>query len=150
MEPDPFTFAYAGNFKALQYASLDVPGSAATEVLDRVKRAIVDGFPVAFGFTVFKSIETMTNWIIPYPSSHVDQAKGGHAVLAVGFDDGIDCGSEHRGALIIRNSWGIGWGDLGYGYLPYDYLLHGQAQDFWTLYSQDWVNLGQFSIGVAE
>jgi hypothetical protein len=150
VEPDPFTFSYAGNFKAVSYACLDIPGSRPAEVLERVKKAVIDGFPVAFGFTVFKSIENMAGWVIPFPTSQLDEVKGGHAVLAVGYDESIDCGAGGTGALIIRNSWGTGWGDLGYGYLPYGYLMHGLAQDFWTLYSQDWVSLEQFSPGPAE
>lgn len=144
VEPDPFTFSLAANFKAIKYASLDVPGSEASEVKSRVKRAILDGYPVAFGFTVFKSIETMQNWIIPFPESQSDKSIGGHAVLAVGYDDEVDCGPvAGKGALIIRNSWGPSWGDMGYGYLPYAYIQCGLAQDFWTVYAQDWANMAE-------
>ena len=46
-----------------------------------------------------------------------DPPVGGHAVLAVGYDN------EHRRRFTVRNSWGAGWGDGGYFYLPYAYLL---------------------------
>lgn len=51
---------------------------------------------------------------------------GGHAVLVVGY-------SDTGKYLIIRNSWGTGWGKSGYGFLPYDYVIGGYAGDFWYL-----------------
>jgi C1A family cysteine protease len=44
---------------------------------------------------------------------------GGHAVVAVGFDQMDRTVTPH---FIIRNSWGFSWGDDGYGYLPYGYF----------------------------
>lgn len=43
-----------------------------------------------------------------------------HAVTAVGAATNAD-GDIRR--LLIRNSWGPGWGAGGYGWLPYDYLV---------------------------
>jgi len=52
---------------------------------------------------------------------------GGHAVMAVGYDD-----SSQR--FIVRNSWGKGWGLGGYFTLPYAYLTDANlADDFWTV-----------------
>ena len=59
-----------------------------------------------------------------------DQQLGGHAVTAVGYDDFKEC-------FIVRNSWGEGWGDKGYFYMPYQYISHPMlAQDFWAI---NWV-----------
>lgn len=42
-----------------------------------------------------------------------DQIVGIHAVTAVGYD-------EECGLFIVRNSWGEGWGQEGYGQLPFE------------------------------
>ena len=52
---------------------------------------------------------------------------GGHAVLAVGYDDASQ-------AFIVRNSWGVGWGQEGYFTMPYAYLTtRALSSDFWTI-----------------
>jgi C1A family cysteine protease len=56
-----------------------------------------------------------------------ERAVGGHAVMAVGYEEG-------RQWFLCRNSWGEGWGMKGYFTMPYAYLLSpGLAQDFWTI-----------------
>jgi C1A family cysteine protease len=144
IEPDAYQYAFAQNYKSVKYARLDSVGSTGPETLKQVKQTIGRGFPAAFGFPVYRSIETMDDSIIPLPTP-TDDLLGGHAVLAVGYDDGIQCErQEGRGALIIRNSWGTGWGDHGYGYLPYDYVRRELAVDFWTVYDKKWIGMNQF------
>jgi C1A family cysteine protease len=99
--------------------------------LVQMKACLAEGFPFVFGFTVFTSMETdivSQDGMIPLPQPQ-DSLLGGHAVCAVGYDD------RHH-FFIIRNSWGEGWGDAGYGYLPYAYLVDpGLAADLWTVRS---------------
>ena len=64
-------------------------------------------------------------------------------VLAVGFDDQKKIG-KHKGALLIRNSWGVEWGEGGYGWLPYEYIEAGLAADFWSMVEADFVSSNLF------
>lgn len=57
---------------------------------------------------------------------------GGHAYLLRGCDDTQVCAHNHRGAVRIVNSWGLGWGSQGKAWLCYydlQLLLnrHGEA-----------------------
>lgn len=85
--------------------------------------------PIIFGFTVYESFESQqvaSTGVVPIPK-HGEVVLGGHAVLAVGYDDS-------KQVFICRNSWSDSWGDKGYFYMPYLYLLNsGLASDFWTI-----------------
>ncbi|MHC4696600.1 MAG: C1 family peptidase [Planctomycetota bacterium] len=140
-EPDPFLYSYAANYKALQYLRLDPPSLPDAEVRDAVRAALAAKYVVMFGFSVFSSLNEEPD--IPYPSA-LDALRGGHAVLAVGYDDDRHCPNATPGALLIRNSWGTGWGDDGYGWLPYDFIVNGLATDFWTCFQMAWVDTNRF------
>jgi C1A family cysteine protease len=99
--------------------------------LQEMKSCLAEGFPFAFGFTVFESFESKEvarTGRVNLPRAS-EQSVGGHAVLAVGYND-----STRR--FLVRNSWDTDWGMKGYFTMPYEYLAGGHyADDFWTLRS---------------
>ncbi|MCA9280256.1 MAG: C1 family peptidase [Phycisphaeraceae bacterium] len=149
-EPDAFLYSFAANYKATLYARLDLYSNTAWQNLDALRSTLAEGNPVAFGFPVYDSINRPINWQgeVPYPQPG-DKQVGGHAVLAVGYDDKIKiAGSkldDSKGAIIFQNSWGEEWGDDGFGYLPYDYFLEGLAMDLWTVTSAEWIDTSKFA-----
>lgn len=95
----------------------------------QMQGCLAAGYPFVFGFTVYESFEgqeVAQTGVVPVPGQN-EQVLGGHAVLAVGYDD-----ASQR--FRVRNSWGPGWGQAGYFTMPYQYLLStGLASDFWTV-----------------
>lgn len=97
--------------------------------VDEMRACLADGFPFVFGFSVYDSFEsdtvTSTGVVnIPKPDESI---LGGHAVLAVGYDDDAK-------RFWVRNSWGDDWGQAGYFTMPYDYLAdRNLSDDFWTV-----------------
>ncbi len=149
-EPTSFCYAFAQNYQAISYYRLDPPGTTPANLLAKIKSSLAIGMPPMFGFTVYNSYtQASSTGKIPFPAPG-ERTVGGHAVVAAGYDDGMKIkntspgGPETTGALLIRNSWGTGWGDGGWGWLPYEYVLRGQAVDWWTLIKAEWVNTGQF------
>lgn len=150
-EPATFCYAFAQNYQSLKYVRLDPSNSQAKDVLTQVKTNLAAGIPAMFGFTVYSSItQTNKDGKIPYPSKG-EKIEGGHAIMTVGYDDGLKIkndtsGNQTSGAFLIRNSWSTDWGDKGYGWLPYEYVLNGLAEDWWTLIDSKWVDTGEFKI----
>ena len=90
---------------------------------------LAEGYPFAFGFSVYESFMSAVvkrTGIMPMPHISTERMIGGHAVLAVGYDN-------TRQAFLVRNSWGTQWGLAGYFWMPYAYACSRQASDFWTV-----------------
>ncbi len=133
-EPTSFCYAFGQNYKAINYYRLW--DSDPVKLLDQLKGSLANELPFAFGFSVYSSIwdpDVQRTGDIPVPKDG-DRLEGGHAVMAVGYDD-------NARRLLIRNSWGLGWGDGGYGTLPYEYTEKGLADDFWVLVTAEYVSL---------
>jgi C1A family cysteine protease len=115
-EPPAFCYAFAQNYQAIKYYRHDPPGSRLAEVRERI--------------------------------------EGGHAIIAVGYNDkmkienrgeGAGAGiTTTEGAFLIRNSRGESWGEAGYGWLPYEYVTRGLAEDFWSVLKKEWIDTGEF------
>lgn len=98
--------------------------------LNDMKHCLSTGYPVEIGISVYESFESNNvskTGIVPMPGPK-ESLLGGHAITVVGYNDE----KEH---LICANSWGDGWGDHGYFYLPYTYITPELADDFWTIQS---------------
>lgn len=96
--------------------------------LSSIKASIAQGFPVVGGFSVpenMMSEECAKTGVVKVPAPK-EGWEGGHAVLFTGYDNS-------KRLLQFQNSWSEAWGDGGYGYLPYDYVSNGWADDFWTI-----------------
>ena len=153
VEPSAFLYAFAQAFQSINYYRLDPPGTSPSTLLSQIKTNLAGNMPSMFGFTVYDSIKQADGagkGKIPFPCRN-DKVAGGHAVMAVGYDDAlkiknINCGLTSTGALLIRNSWGTGWGDEGYGWLPYEYVLKGLAVDWWTLLKHEYVDTKNFGL----
>ncbi len=121
MKPNIKAYANALNYQILSYYRI----SSVSEM----KHTLSLGLPFVFGFAVYESFEstqvTQTGQVpLPLPT---ERMIGGHAVMAVGYDD-------LKKQFIIRNSWGKHWGEAGYGYMPYAYLANTSlSSDFWTI-----------------
>jgi C1A family cysteine protease len=152
-EPPSFAYAVADNYEAISYFCHDPIGQnrPKLEVLNSVKAYVAAGIPSMFGFFGFPSFSNSdVKGGIPYPCPN-EQAQWGHAIVVAGYDDNKkiknkNCNASTTGAFLIRNSWGSGWGDGGYGWLPYAYVTSGIALDFWSILSQEWVNTGAFGL----
>jgi C1A family cysteine protease len=96
--------------------------------LHALKEVLAAGFPIIFGFRVYQSIETehvASTGAVPMPRPS-DHSLGGHAVLAIGYDDPTRL-------FLVRNSWGPDWGAQGNFLFPYDYMMMDSTADFWTI-----------------
>ena len=121
-KPSEDCYEYAQNHKAVKYQRVK-------QDLYHLKSCLDQGLPFVFGFAVYESFETeevAKTGIMVMPQEN-DKMLGGHAVMAVGYD-------TEKEVFIIRNSWGVEWGDKGYFYMPYSYITNKNlCSDFWVV-----------------
>jgi len=123
-KPTDQCYSDAATHQALVYRSV-------LQDLHHIQGCLASGYPVVFGFSVYESFEgeeVARSGVVPLPKKG-ERQLGGHAVLAVGYDDSTQ-------SFLVRNSWGTGWGQDGYFTMPYAYLTSKHlASDFWVLYT---------------
>lgn len=107
------------NTRDFKYLSIDLN-------VTLIKQCLYSGLPIIFGMNVYESFESESvsrTGLVPMPGTN-EVLLGGHVALMVGYDEAKRC-------FIVMNSWGLNWGDKGYFYLPYEYLVH--MSDLWTI-----------------
>lgn len=89
------------------------------------KNCLAEGYPIIFGISLYESFDQhRKKGVVPLPTPKEAsrESHGGHAMLCVGY-------SDPDRVFIVRNSWGANWGDNGYCYIPYDYLVNPKYND---------------------
>jgi C1A family cysteine protease len=122
-KPPARAYRTALKHQAIRYARV-----AQTEM--GIQNVLAAGYPISFGFTVYESFESDvgSDGIVPMPEPG-ESTLGGHAVVAVGYKQ-----IKRQLYFECRNSWGPGWGDHGYFWLPATYVTsRNLAQDFWVI-----------------
>jgi C1A family cysteine protease len=126
-EPHADAYEQATNFKITESECIETD-------LNLWRHTLAEGYPIAFALNTFESFDEATSnrGRVPLPkkSDNVRETHGWHAMLCVGYSD------KDR-MFIVRNSWGNAWGDQGYCYIPYDYIMHPDynAHDSWIIKS---------------
>lgn len=116
--------------QAVEVVQIPELGQTRAEVLYAMRTTLSQKIPITLGFVVYDSIyraDVKRTGRIPLPGG---KQIGGHAIPIIGYDDNIAC-------FKFKNSWSTGWGDKGYGYLPYQYVLKNLASDIWAVVSQE-------------
>jgi len=94
-----------------------------------IKEFLAHNIPIVCGMVVYDTLESgeaSKTGVVHLPEPK-EKSLGGHCIVLVGYDDTTKF-------FICRNSWGESWGDNGYFYLPYDYVLNPRlAMDFWSV-----------------
>tara|TARA_B100000575_G_scaffold294364_1_gene309818 strand:+ start:7243 stop:8058 length:816 start_codon:yes stop_codon:yes gene_type:complete len=121
-KPPDKCYTIAARHRSIKYERIQ-------QDINHLKSCLSDGIPFVFGFTVYSSFENsdVSNTGIMSLPNDDEKVMGGHAVMAVGY-------SDKKKVFIIRNSWGINWGDNGYFYMPYAFITNpNMCGDFWAI-----------------
>lgn len=129
---------------AAEHYRLESANSASLSMTSLRIYALI-GQPVTIGVDVFDCLREATQWVGTGENRHSDgkkaflslascgapgELRGMHAMLLVGWVSASQLAAQgytgmaldEGGYFIVRNSWGCGWGDGGYGYLSEQYL----------------------------
>jgi|GEM_PF-2283059 len=109
-----------------------ISGYARVSGVEEIKAAIVEQGPVQAAVLVTESFVN-AGGTVPLPSGRI---MGGHAVVLCGYSDKV-------GAFRLYNSWGDGWGDGGFAWLPYgfvDYRISLNGDSF-PAFFEAWTSL---------
>lgn len=126
-------FSEAPPLAAYQNANLHKQVRYAYVPLDAnvIKTTLAHHLPIIIGIQVYESFESQKvaqSGLVPLPDTTSEQCLGGHSMLLCGYDDDTQL-------FTVMNSWSANsWGDQGYCYIPYKYLLDPSlASDYWVI-----------------
>jgi len=130
LKPPKNAFNEASNYKIAAYHRIPIGHMRPETFLRQLKHCLAEGHPFVLGFMLYQSFESdevKKSGIMPIPDRKHEKLLGGHAVMAVGYDD-------RKKAVLVRNSWGTNWGIKGYFWMPYELIKDPTyAHDFWTV-----------------
>lgn len=97
--------------------------------IDSLKLCLSIQKPIIFGFAVYESFFNELKWsndgIMPIPREYEQQ---------IGLQTGVCVGySNKRKQFLIRNSYGSKWKNDGYFFMPFEYIVSGNCENFWVL-----------------
>ena len=130
---------------ALKYFRLDGDSVYGEAYTNRIKTFLYNGYAVFIGFPAYDVIYNVTRAqpVLQFPTTS-NKLLGGHAVMICGFSDDINY-NMGKGCFLAQNSWGTGYGNKGYFYIPYKYFNDALAIDTWSCTDIKWVNTGVFN-----
>lgn len=84
--------------------------------LQDIKSAVAQGYPVIIALQLFEGFSSSTGFV-PHPTEddRKNRKDSSHAMVVCGYSDA-------EKVFIVRNSWGVRFGDAGYCYIPYSYV----------------------------
>lgn len=106
----------AGDYKIKDFVRLSGYNIDKSEMINNIKKALVNNNPVAIGFTCYNSFNNAKEVYNIIPESNF---PGGHAVCVIGYDD-----NKFGGVFEIMNSWGTNWGNKGYTSIRYSDIIN--------------------------
>ncbi len=116
MTPPPSCDIEATKYKIKSYSVMPID----TYLVNNIKTCINKNMPVLIAvllYTSFYSLSVSKTGVVPLPNLKRETCLGGHEMCIIGYND-------TKQVFIVQNSWGIGWGDKGYCYMPYSYITN--------------------------
>lgn len=98
--------------------------------LNDIKSAVAQGYPVIIALDVFEGLNTPTGFVArPTDEERAASDDNSHAMVICGY-------SDPEKVFIVRNSWGVRFGDKGYCYIPYSYITDPELMHQATIITQ--------------
>jgi len=122
-----------------------------------IKKNLLKNNLIICGIKIFNSFHnpiTIKTGYVKLPKNNISTENilhfnenillGGHSIIIIGFDDNT---SNYK----FINSWGMNWGDNGYGYIPYDYINNvSYADEFFILKKITNMNINNMSNNLSN